>query len=73
MTGRGGVVIVVVGGILPPQMLDQFTLMNVGICKVRLRLPGNHSLKGKRGVIKSVISRVAARFDVSIAEVDELL
>ncbi len=45
--------------------------MNVGICKVRLRLPGNHSLKGKRGVIKSIISRVVAKFDVSIAEVDD--
>ncbi len=45
--------------------------MNVGVCKVRLRLPGNRSLKGKRRVIKPIIARVAGKFDVSIAEVDD--
>ena len=45
--------------------------MNVGVCKVRLRLPGNQSLKGKRRVVKSIIARVAGKFDVSIAEVDD--
>ncbi len=45
--------------------------MNVGVCKVRLRLPGNRSLKGKRRVIKPIITRVAGKFDVSIAEVDD--
>ena len=45
--------------------------MNVGVCKVRLRLPGNLSLKGKRQVIKSVTTRVASKFNVSIAEVDD--
>ena len=45
--------------------------MNVGVCKVRLRLPGNLSLKGKRQVIKSIMARVAAKFNVSIAEVDD--
>jgi len=45
--------------------------MNVGVCKVRLRLPGNRSLKDKRRVIKSITSRVAGKFDVSIAEVDD--
>ena len=45
--------------------------MNVGVCKVRLRLPGNQSLKDKRRVVKSIIARVAGKFDVSIAEVDD--
>jgi len=45
--------------------------MNVGVCKVRLRLPENHSLKGKRQVLKSITSRVASKFNVSIAEVGD--
>ena len=45
--------------------------MNVGICKIKLRIPENQSLKGKRQVIKSVIDRVKAKFNVSIAEVDD--
>ena len=44
--------------------------MNVGVCKVSLRLPGNSSLKGKRRVLKSIITRVASKFNVAIAEVD---
>jgi len=34
-------------------------------------LPGNLSLKGKRQVIKSITTRVAGKFNVSIAEVDD--
>lgn len=45
--------------------------MNVGICKIKLRIPENQSLKGKRQVIKSIIERVKGRFNVSIAEVDD--
>lgn len=45
--------------------------MNVGICKVTLRIPENHSLKGKRRVINSLCGRVRNRFNVSIAEVDD--
>jgi len=44
--------------------------MNVGVCRVNLRLPENSSLKGKRRVLKSITSRVRNRFDVTIAEVD---
>jgi uncharacterized protein YlxP (DUF503 family) len=44
--------------------------MNVGVCKINLRLPGNLSLKGKRRVLKSLTSRVGNRFNVSIAEID---
>jgi len=45
--------------------------MNVGVCKVSLRLPENMSLKGKRQVLKSIISRVRQKFNVSAAEVDD--
>jgi len=42
----------------------------VGVLKLTLILPENHSLKGKRGVIKKIKSRVANTFNVSIAECD---
>jgi uncharacterized protein YlxP (DUF503 family) len=45
--------------------------MNVGVCKVSLRLPENMSLKGKRQVLKSITSRVGSKFNVSVAEVDD--
>ena len=45
--------------------------MNIGVCKVRLRLPENLSLKGKRQVLKSITSRIRSRFDVAAAEVDD--
>ncbi len=45
--------------------------MHIGICRIRFRLPENNSLKGKRRVIKPIISRVANKFNVSVAEVDD--
>ncbi len=45
--------------------------MNVGICKVKLRLPDNLSLKGKRQVVKSVTARLKNKFNVSVAEVED--
>lgn len=45
--------------------------MRVGVCQITLRLPGCHSLKEKRQVVKSLIARVHNRFEVAIAEVDE--
>ena len=45
--------------------------MNVGVCRISLRLPENLSLKGKRRVLKSITTRVASKFNVSIAEVDD--
>ncbi len=44
--------------------------MAVGICTVVLRLAGNGSLKGKRGVIKSVMARLRGEFNIAVAEVD---
>ena len=45
--------------------------MNVGACKIRLRLPENLSLKGKRRVLKSITTQVGNKFNVSVAEVDD--
>ena len=45
--------------------------MNLGVCKITLRLPENLSLKGKRQVVKSITSRVRNQFNVSVAEVDD--
>jgi len=45
--------------------------MNVGVCRMSLRLPENLSLKGKRQVLKSVTTQVKNKFNVSIAEVDD--
>ena len=44
--------------------------MHVSVCRIELRLPENHSLKGKRQVIKSIITRLQNKFNVSVAEVD---
>ena len=45
--------------------------MHIGYCTIELQLPENHSLKGKRSVIKSINTRVSREFNVSIAEVDD--
>lgn len=36
--------------------------------KLSLVLPENHSLKGKRGVLKSIQARVGNQFNISVAE-----
>lgn len=36
--------------------------------KLRLILPENHSLKGKRGVLKRIQAKIANQFNVSVAE-----
>ncbi|OCL27364.1 hypothetical protein U472_07855 [Orenia metallireducens] len=43
--------------------------MIVGFCTIELRIPMSHSLKNKRGILKSIINRIKNRFNVSIAEV----
>jgi len=42
--------------------------MVVGILKLRLALPENLSLKGKRGVLKRIQARVSNQFNISITE-----
>ncbi|NPV28940.1 MAG: DUF503 domain-containing protein [Firmicutes bacterium] len=43
----------------------------VGVCIVELYLGEAASLKDKRRVLKSILDRIRARFNVSIAEVDQ--
>jgi len=45
--------------------------MHIGLAKVKIILPENHSLKGKRKVVKSLISRIQNKFNVSVSEVGE--
>ena len=43
--------------------------MVIGVCHLDLVLPEGSSLKGKRQVIKSIVTRVRDKFNVSISEV----
>jgi uncharacterized protein len=43
----------------------------VGACRVVLHLPGAHSLKDKRHVVKSIVARVHNQFNVSAAEIED--
>ena len=42
--------------------------MIVGVLKISLVLPENHSRKGKRGVLRRIQARVANQFNVSATE-----
>ena len=44
--------------------------MVIGACEITLHLPACHSLKEKRQIIKSVVTRVRNQFEVAIAEVE---
>ncbi|MCA1670269.1 MAG: DUF503 domain-containing protein [Thermomicrobia bacterium] len=43
--------------------------MIVGVARITLELPGAHSLKEKRSVVKSLLARLQNRFNVSAVEV----
>ena len=45
--------------------------MVLGVCRLQLILPENHSLKGKRSVVRSVCAQVRQTFNVAIAEVED--
>jgi len=45
--------------------------MIIGVCKIKLRIPENMSLKGKRSVVKSITTQLKNKFNVSVAEVDD--
>jgi uncharacterized protein YlxP (DUF503 family) len=45
--------------------------MILGVCRLRLELPDNDSLKGKRNVVRSICAKVRQRFNVAIAEVED--
>lgn len=44
--------------------------MHVATCQIKLGLEGVQSLKEKRRIIKSIISRLSNEFNIAIAEVD---
>jgi hypothetical protein len=46
--------------------------MTVGLCRVWLRLPQNHSLKETRQRITSLVARLHNKFNVAVAEVGRL-
>jgi hypothetical protein len=45
--------------------------MNAGICRIKLHLSESRSLKDKRRIVKSIISRLRNQYNISIAEVDD--
>ncbi len=45
--------------------------MNVGICRIKLHIPASGSLKDKRRIVKSVVSRLRNQYNISIAEVED--
>lgn len=46
--------------------------MTIGVLQIELQIPEAQSLKDKRRVVKSLKDRIAARHNVSIAEVGAL-
>ena len=45
--------------------------MNTGVCKLQLHIPENQSLKEKRRIVKSIITKLRNQYNISIAEVDD--
>ena len=43
--------------------------MIIGVCKIRLHIPQNASLKDKRRVLKSIITQLKNKFNIAVAEV----
>jgi len=44
--------------------------MIVGVLTAQLHMQGITSLKGKRSIVKSLVGRLKARFNISVAEVE---
>ena len=44
--------------------------MHVGVCKIKLFLPMNHNLKGKRRIVNSLTRQIRNKFNVSIIEIE---
>jgi uncharacterized protein len=45
--------------------------MVIGACRLELILSDNHSLKGKRSIVQSLLAQVRRKFNVAIAEVED--
>lgn len=46
--------------------------MTIGVCTFELHLEGIQSLKAKRSVLNRLKARIGNKFNVSVAEVDQL-
>lgn len=46
--------------------------MIIAICKITLHFHNSGSLKHKRSILKSIMTKVKNKFNVSIAEIDSL-
>ncbi len=44
-------------------------MFTIGVATVELYLPGNGSLKGKRAIVRPIVTRLRNEFNVSVAEV----
>ena len=45
--------------------------MIIGFCRIELYLPANHSLKGKRHILKPLKVRLRREFNVAVAEIGQ--
>ena len=45
--------------------------MTIGLLQLRLRIPSNQSLKGKRQVLLGLKTRIRRKFNVSVAETED--
>jgi uncharacterized protein YlxP (DUF503 family) len=45
--------------------------MNVGICRIKIHISESRSLKDKRRILKSIVSRLRNQYNISVAEVDD--
>ncbi len=45
--------------------------MVVGVLTLKLSIPANHDLKGKRRVLQSLIAKMRESFNVAVAEVED--
>jgi len=47
-------------------------VLAVGVCRLQMHIAASTSLKDKRQVVRSVTSRLRQRFNVAVAETDDL-
>lgn len=45
--------------------------MTIGLCRVVLYLPESGSLKSKRNLLASIVTRIRSKFNVSVSEIED--
>ena len=45
--------------------------MYVGCCSIKFFIHGNHSLKGKRRIVRTLKDRLKNKFNISVAEIGD--